>query len=138
MRYAATIIYVPDVAAEIAWYGRAFGFRSGGPGNAQYDTLAIDGATIAFAAHEVAPGGDPGSPSAFELWLETTDVAGAYEGALVAGAEAVQPPERKPWGQTVAYVRDPAGAARPSSPTPSAAWSCDANARAPPSPARVA
>jgi lactoylglutathione lyase len=109
MRYAATIIYVPDVAAEIAFWGRAFGFESGGPGADEYDTLAADGATVAFAATHAAPGGAPASPAGFEVWLETADVAGDYERALAAGAEAVQPPERKPWGQTVAYVRDPAG-----------------------------
>jgi uncharacterized glyoxalase superfamily protein PhnB len=33
----------------------------------------------------------------------------AFRRALAAGAEAVRPPAVKPWGQTVAYLRDPDG-----------------------------
>ena len=40
---------------------------------------------------------------------ETEDVATAWERALAAGATAVAEPGVKPWGQTVAYVRDPFG-----------------------------
>ena len=39
----------------------------------------------------------------------TEDVAAAFERAVAEGAEAVQPPQTKPWGQDVAYVRDPDG-----------------------------
>jgi uncharacterized glyoxalase superfamily protein PhnB len=39
----------------------------------------------------------------------TDEVAAAYERALREGAEAVAPPQSKPWGQEVAYVRDPDG-----------------------------
>jgi len=34
------------------------------------------------------------------------DVAAAFEHAVAAGATAVAEPTQKPWGQTVAYVRD--------------------------------
>jgi len=34
------------------------------------------------------------------------DVAAAYDRALAAGATAITEPTQKPWGQTVAYVRD--------------------------------
>ena len=30
----------------------------------------------------------------------------AYDTAVAAGAKSVSKPEKKPWGQTVAYVRD--------------------------------
>jgi lactoylglutathione lyase len=43
------------------------------------------------------------------VWIEATDVPGAVERAVAAGAELILEPERKPWGQTVAYVRDPNG-----------------------------
>jgi len=36
-------------------------------------------------------------------------VAGAFARAVAAGATALQPPQAKPWGQTVAYVRAPDG-----------------------------
>jgi len=38
--------------------------------------------------------------------LVTDDPAAAYKKAVAAGAVAVKPPVLKPWGQTVAYVRD--------------------------------
>ena len=39
----------------------------------------------------------------------TDDVQGAFDRAITEGAEAVSPPQTKPWGQDVAYVRDPDG-----------------------------
>lgn len=45
-------------------------------------------------------------PSAFEIGLVTTDVAAAFKKAIAAGAVSVSEPKTKPWGQTVAYVRD--------------------------------
>jgi uncharacterized glyoxalase superfamily protein PhnB len=44
-----------------------------------------------------------------ELALVSDDVATAYAVAIAAGAVGVREPEEKPWGQTVAYVRDPDG-----------------------------
>ena len=38
-------------------------------------------------------------------WI-TDDPYKAYQTAISAGAEPVHPPSLKPWGQTVAYVRD--------------------------------
>ncbi len=43
------------------------------------------------------------------MWIETDDVPSAVRRALDAGAAAVRDPERKPWGQEVAYVRSPEG-----------------------------
>ena len=112
MRYASTILYVPDVSAAVAFYENAFGLEPGfaAPGGS-YATLAGDGGVLAFAAHEMAPDTDrtDAPPAGFEVWIEADDVAGAYTAALEAGAEAVQEPAEKPWGQTVAYVRDPNG-----------------------------
>jgi lactoylglutathione lyase len=39
----------------------------------------------------------------------TEDVAGAFAVAVKAGADPVAKPKQKPWGQLVAYVRDPNG-----------------------------
>ena len=36
----------------------------------------------------------------------TDDVDAAYKKAIAAGAIEVAPPESKPWGQTVSYVRE--------------------------------
>src|SRR4051812_22805870 len=114
MRYASTILYVPDVSAAIAFYERAFGLQQGfiAP-DASYGTLAGDGGQLAFASHDQAAEGigDEGraAPAGFEVWIETDDVPGTVERALQAGAELLREPVRKPWGQTVAYVRDPNG-----------------------------
>jgi catechol 2,3-dioxygenase-like lactoylglutathione lyase family enzyme len=114
MRYASTILYVPDVAAAVAFYGEAFGLEPGFVEHGgTYATLAGEGGTLAFASHDQAAQGVGDEarrpPAGFEVWIETGDVPGAVQRALAAGAELVHEPERKPWGQTVAYVRDPDG-----------------------------
>ena len=53
--------------------------------------------------------GAAGAPAGFEVWIEAEDVPAALARAVAAGAEPVQEPVVKPWGQTVAYVRDPNG-----------------------------
>jgi len=111
MRYASTILYVPDVAAATSFYQQAFGLQPGfaDPGGT-YATLAGDGGQIAFASRAQAAEGvgeeAHRGPAGFELWIETDDVPAAVERALGAGAELVREPVRKPWGQEVAYVRD--------------------------------
>ena len=46
------------------------------------------------------------APLGFEIALVTSDVAALYDRAVKTGAAAVAEPATKPWGQTVAYVRD--------------------------------
>ena len=48
-------------------------------------------------------------PAAFEIGFESDDVAAAYAHAVEAGATPLAEPVEKPWGQVVAYVRDPDG-----------------------------
>ena len=114
MRYAQTILYVADVAAAVSFYERAFGLSQGfaAPGGG-YATLAGEGGELAFASHDQAAQGvgdeARAAPAGFEIWIEAEDVPAAVERAVQAGAQLVAAPERKPWGQTVAYVRDPDG-----------------------------
>jgi lactoylglutathione lyase len=112
MRFAAAILYVPDVPSAVDFYVAAFGLTRGfADDSGSYATLAGDGAVLAFASYDVAPPaeGVRERPGGFEIWLETADVAAAYEKAVGSGAEPVAEPVVKPWGQTVAYVRDPNG-----------------------------
>jgi lactoylglutathione lyase len=52
----------------------------------------------------------PGRPPlSFEVALTTADVPALYARAVKAGAMPVSEPATKPWGQTVAYVRDKDG-----------------------------
>jgi lactoylglutathione lyase len=44
-----------------------------------------------------------------EVALVTKDVEGAFQRAISEGAVKVVSPVIKPWGQTVAYVREPDG-----------------------------
>jgi lactoylglutathione lyase len=113
------IVYVPDVARSLAFYERAFGLARGFVSAAgDYAELSTGETRLAFAsetlAHDSLPGGfranAPGElPAGFQVSLVTTDVAGAYRRATDAGAKPVAEPAAKPWGQTVAYVRDPDG-----------------------------
>jgi len=119
MKFAYAIFYVPDVAQAIDFYERAFGFQRGFVHESgEYGELQTGQTTLSFASLTLAPGNLPGGvtptnpqqpPPAFEVAFSTDDVAAAYTRATAAGAAAASPPKVKPWGQTVAYVRDPWG-----------------------------
>ena len=75
-------------------------------------------ARLAFASHELVKmhleqgfvGASPEkAPLGFEIALVTTDVAALYDRAVKAGATALSEPTARPWGQTVAYLRDKDG-----------------------------
>jgi lactoylglutathione lyase len=119
MRFGYTILYVSDVASSLDFYERALGQRrrflheSG-----QYAELDTGDTALAFAAHELAAANLPGvyrpeerhgTRPGFEVCFVTDNVQAAFERAVEEGAEAVSPPQTKPWGQDVAYVRDPDG-----------------------------
>ena len=80
------ILYVKDVSASLAFYEKAFGlsrrFYNDDNGKA---------------------------PLGFEIALVTPDVPALYARAVKAGATVVSKPETKPWGQTVACLRDTDG-----------------------------
>jgi len=116
MKFAYTILYIPDVDRSLSFYESAFGFKrrflheSG-----TYGELETGGTTLSFAAETLAQTNIPGGfqpanvthpPTASEVGFTTADVAAAYSCALSAGALAVAPPKTKSWGQVVAYVRD--------------------------------
>ncbi|SEP22036.1 Catechol 2,3-dioxygenase [Methylobacterium sp. ap11] len=115
MKLGYVILYVPDVAASVAFYGRAFGLAprfvhdSG-----QYAELETGGTALAFAEEGFVGEACPGfrlnrrseAPAGFEVGLVAEDVAAAFARAVAAGALPVAAPVTKPWGQTVAYVRD--------------------------------
>jgi lactoylglutathione lyase len=119
MRFGYTILYVRDVSASLDFYERAFGQRrrflheSG-----EYGELETGGTALAFAVLELAASNLPArfrpapagaSAPAYEVCFVTEDVGNAYERAVREGAEPVSAPQTKPWGQDVAYVRDPDG-----------------------------
>lgn len=119
MRFGYAIAYVQDVEETVSFWERAFGLRrrfvheSG-----QYAEMETGEITLAFASNDLGesnlPGGfrrnDPSEPPAgIEIALVADDAEAAFRSALEAGGTAASGPKTKPWGQTVAYVRDPDG-----------------------------
>lgn len=108
------IIYVPDVKQALAFYERAFGVRerflheSGQYGELETGATALGFANETFTAtQEVFDQNRPGRKAAgAEVAFVVSDVQAAFDRALAAGSTQVLVPTVKPWGQTVAYVRD--------------------------------
>lgn len=119
MNFTYTIVYVPDVAASLDFFERAFGLsRRFLHESGTYGELETGATTLSFAAHEIARdnlGQDyvaadrSERPLGVEIGLTTTDVGSACHRAVSAGATLLKAPATKPWGQVVAYVRCPDG-----------------------------
>ena len=119
MQFGYTIVYVPDVAASLAFFEQAFGFtRRFLHESGTYGELETGSTTLAFAAHALGDMNFPGGhveahhsqqPLGMELGFVTPDVATAHRTALAAGATELSAPQTKPWGQVVSYVRCPDG-----------------------------
>jgi lactoylglutathione lyase len=119
MKFGYTIVYVPDVAASLAFYESAFGLpRRFLHESGTYGELETGATTLAFAAHELGALNFPAGhvhasasekPLGIEIALVTEDVEQAHRAALAAGAAEVAAPAAKPWGQVVSYVRCPDG-----------------------------
>lgn len=108
MKLGYTIIYVPDVAASLAFCEQAFGLtRRFLHESGTYGELDTGETTLSFAAHELGDANFPGGhvaahtstqPLGFEIGLVTSDVAGAHARAVKAGATELSAPVTKPWG----------------------------------------
>ena len=115
MRLGYIILYVPDVARAVAFYEAAFGLdRRFVHPSGTYAEMETGASALAFAAEDLVDGhgfayrrtrSNDDAPG-LEVALVTEDVDGAFERAVAAGAEALKRPAKKPWGQTVGYVRD--------------------------------
>jgi lactoylglutathione lyase len=119
MKFAYTIAYVRDVESSVAFYEQAFGLqRRFVDESGQYAEMETGETTLAFASDELGASNLPGGfrrndaaelPAGVEIAFVTEDVDAAFRSALEAGATNVAEPKTKPWGQIVAYVRDPDG-----------------------------
>ncbi len=113
MQFGYAILYVDDVPATLAFYGKAFGLgtrythESG-----SYGELETGATALAFVSHALLTqiGKTPQPPALdkpnSEIAFVTDDVAAAVDRATAAGATLVQAPQAMPWGQTIAYVGD--------------------------------
>ena len=115
------ILYVNDVTSSLAFYEKAFGlarrFFHDDNGKA-YGELETGATRLAFASialarehlkQEIVAAAPDKSPLGVEIALTTPEVPALFNRAVKAGATAVSEPETKPWGQTVAYLRDNSG-----------------------------
>ncbi|MEH2293732.1 VOC family protein [Nostoc sp.] len=116
MKFSYTILYVKDVAQSVAFYEKAFGLKQQFIHQSkQYVEMETGGTTLAFASNELAKSNLPQGfqenslsnlPAGIEVGFLTDDIAAALSRAIEAGAVVVVDAKVKPWGQTVAYVRD--------------------------------
>ncbi|OKH48919.1 glyoxalase [Calothrix sp. HK-06] len=116
MKFSYTILYVKDVAQSVAFYERAFGLKQRFiHETGQYGEMETGGTSLAFASNELARSNLPQGfqenylsnlPAGIEVGFVAADVTAAFSQAVEAGAMAIINPKMKPWGQTVAYVRD--------------------------------
>lgn len=114
-----TLLYVADVRRSVEFYERAFALtRKFIDEQGAFGTLDTGTTQLGFVSVEQARTHLPAGfrtnrpqelPAGFEVALTTSDVAAAYRRAVAAGAIEVTPPTQTPWGQTIAYVRDPDG-----------------------------
>lgn len=118
MKFGYMIIYVPDVAASLAFFEQAFGLKTKFVHGADYGELDTGATTLAFAAHQLGQANLPEGyvpasasllPLGVEVALVSDAVADAHARAVAAGASSLMAPLLKPWGQTVSYVRCPDG-----------------------------
>lgn len=119
MKFGYVILYVPNVSAAVSFYEQAFGLtRRFMHESLQYAEMETGDTILAYASHELANSNLPDGfkenslanrPAGMEICFVAEDVSSAFLRAVEVGAVAVVEPKVKPWGQTIAYVRDPNG-----------------------------
>ena len=114
-RLGTVIFYVEDVAKTIAFFEKAFCLSSafidpsGQYGQLETGSTALGFASLALANQNLPQGFRPISLKELpgcEISFTAKDVQASLSHALKSGAELIASPEEKPWGQTVAYIRD--------------------------------
>ena len=116
MAYAYTILYVRDVARAMAFYQEVFALQEKFcTPEKDYGELATGNVTLAFAQLELAASNlsrgftavDPAAPPlGIEIGFVSENIDATVQQAIAAGGTLYEPAQLKPWGQTVAYVRD--------------------------------
>lgn len=116
IKFKYTILYVSDVTRAIQFYEQVFGFvRKFITPEKDYGELITGETTISFAKHSLAQinlsaGYQESSrldkPFGIELGIVTDHVEDLVDKIWEHNGIIVEQPTIKPWGQTVAYVRD--------------------------------
>jgi lactoylglutathione lyase len=116
VKFAYTILYVSDVTKSVEFYEESFGFQRKfiTPEN-DYAEILTGETTISFASKILANSNLKNGflesdlskkPFGIELGFTTENVEEILEKSISAGATLLEKPKQKPWGQTVAYIRD--------------------------------
>jgi AraC-like DNA-binding protein len=116
-RLGWVIVYVSDVRAAIEFYETTFALeRNFVADDGSFGELDTGETRLAFASEVQAESNFDGGyerpgdrPFNVEIALVFDDPAAAFRRAVENGASAHAQPTEKPWGQVVAYVRDPFG-----------------------------
>jgi predicted enzyme related to lactoylglutathione lyase len=114
MRLGYVIIYVPNLVETVAFYEKAFGVSRRFIHESGYAEMETGATALAFASEELAAANGvvtrenrrDAQAAGAEIAFVSDDVPAAFTTAVAAGALAYKSPEKKPWGQIVAYVRD--------------------------------
>lgn len=116
-RHVLTILAVDDVPRAAAFYAGVFGWMRTVEAGVYVEMEVPGGMRFgvyerhAFAANTgcVPAAVGEGALVSAELYLAVDDLDGAVQRALSAGAALLSPAAARPWGDTVAYLRDPDG-----------------------------
>jgi lactoylglutathione lyase len=113
---AFPVLYARDVEVLARFYA-ALGFTThstvpGEDGSVGFVGLRRDAAELAItteASPRMLAGVEPGPGPRHELFVYVTDVESAVEDATAAGGSVLRDPTDMPWGERLAFVRDPEG-----------------------------
>lgn len=116
IKFGYTILYVNDVTKSIEFYEQSFGFKRKfiTPEN-DYAELDTGNTTLSFASKQLGntnlkngflESSLQEKPFGIEIALIADNVKDVVENFLKNGALLLEEPIVKPWGQTVAYIRD--------------------------------
>ncbi len=116
MKFSHITLFVKEVSQTVTFYERAFGFKQVfADDSGLFAELESEGKSLHIAAISAVKNNFPEGfqetsrstlPVGIEVCFLTENVNAALAIALEAGATKYIDPEVKPWGQTVAYVRD--------------------------------
>lgn len=119
LRLGYAVIFVPDIRDTVAFYEAAFGLRLRylNP-TGQYAEMETGDTLLAFTSESLVSdfslisgvnyyrNRSDQAPAGAQLAFVTDDLDQAIAQAVAAGAVLVTQADAKPWGQTLAYLRD--------------------------------
>ncbi len=119
MTFYSVIYYVADIKESLLFFKKVFDLEakfvheSGDYAELNSGTTSLAFVSEDLASSHLSKGFKKNSnkelPLGCEIVFTSKDVEAMYQKALKNGAKDISAPAQMPWGQTVAYVRDPNG-----------------------------